>query len=332
MLISAASRTDRREEKAMSHVTIRRIASAATAGVAIFAGAQAAAQVPPDLVDKIAAIGRVSDPARTGPLYVPLHAKEPYAGVKVSRDLKYGPNERNALDVFAAEGASGARPVFMFVHGGGFIRGNKRAPGSPFYDNIMLWATKHGMVGVNMTYRLAPQHPWPAGQEDIRDAVRWVGANIATHGGDPNRVYLMGHSAGASHVALYLAHTQFHGPRGSGLVGAIMSSGTYDYTKVEEGEGRNAYFGPDRALYKERSPLPGLVKSSVPFMANAAELDPPWMVDQLNDLKTAMCESPRGCIRTLLQPNHNHMSQSYAIGTSDTLLTDQILAFMKAGK
>jgi dienelactone hydrolase len=308
--------------------------AAAGFALAALACSQVAAQVPADLVDKIAAIGRVSDPAKTAPLYAPLHAKEPYPGVKVARDLKYGPDERNALDVFAADGASGARPVFMFVHGGGFIRGSKRAPGSPFYDNIMLWATRNGMVGVNMTYRLAPQHPWPAGQEDIRDAIRWVGANIAAHAGDPNRVYLMGHSAGASHVALYLGHPQFHakGAAGTGLIGAIMSSGTYDYTKVEEGEGRNAYFGPDRAIYKERSPLPGLIKSSVPFMANAAELDPQWMVDQLNDLKTATCESPRGCIRTLLQPKHNHMSQSYAIGTGDTLLTDQILAFMKAGK
>jgi triacylglycerol lipase len=67
-------------------------------------------------------------------------------------------------------------------------------------------------------------------------------------------------------------------------------------------------------------------------MANAAELDPPWMVEQLDQLKAAMCATPRGCIRALLQPKHNHMSQSYAINTADTLLTDQVLAFIKAGK
>jgi dienelactone hydrolase len=198
----------------------------------------------------------------------------------------------------------------------------------------MLWAVKNGMVGVNMTYRLAPQHPWPAGQEDVRDAIRWVGANITSHGGDPNRVYLMGHSAGASHVALYLGHPELYakGPQSPGIVGAIMSSGTYDHLKMEDGEGRNAYFGPDRATYNAKSPLPGLIKSSLPMMANAAELDPQWMVDQLEHLKTAMCEGPHGCIRTLVQPKHNHMSQSYAINTSDTLLTNQILEFMKMGK
>jgi acetyl esterase/lipase len=105
-----------------------RIITSALAAFGALASSQAIAQVPPELVDKIAAIGRVSDPARTGPLYIPFHAKEPYAGVKVIRDAKYGPDERNALDVFATEGGGGARPVFMFVHGGGFVRGNKRAP------------------------------------------------------------------------------------------------------------------------------------------------------------------------------------------------------------
>jgi triacylglycerol lipase len=291
----------------------------------------AVAQVPAELIDKIAAIGRVSDPAKTAPLYAPMHAKEPYAGVKVTRDVKYGPHERNTLDLFVPEGAGAGRPIFMFVHGGGMVRGNKRPPDSPFYDNIMLWANRNGMVGVNIEYRLAPASPWPAGQEDIAMAVRWAADNAAANG-DANRIYLMGHSAGATHVATYVGHPEFHAPKA--LAGAMFSSASsYDLTKVEsESEGRNAYYGPDRSLYAQRSALPGLIKSTIPFMANAAELDPPQMVDQLELLKSAMCASTRGCIRTLLQPKHNHMSQSYAINTSDTLLSDQILAFIKSGK
>ena len=79
---------------------------------------------------KIAAIGRVVDAQKTGEIYTPLQEKEPYAGIKVARDVKYGPDPRNIVDVFTAEGATGARPVLMFVHGGGLIRGNKRTPGS----------------------------------------------------------------------------------------------------------------------------------------------------------------------------------------------------------
>ena len=66
------------------------------AGVAIFAAPGVAqAQMPPDIAAKVAALGRVVDPANTGKIYEPLQEKEPYAGVKVARDLKYGPNERN---------------------------------------------------------------------------------------------------------------------------------------------------------------------------------------------------------------------------------------------
>ena len=58
-------------------------------------------------------------------------------------------------------------------------RGNKRRPNaSPFYDNIMLWAVKNGFVGVNTTYRLAPQSPWPAAAEDLATVVQWVADNI----------------------------------------------------------------------------------------------------------------------------------------------------------
>jgi triacylglycerol lipase len=316
----------------MSRTPHRWIAPAALAAVGALACAPAAAQMPPDIAEKIAAIGRVSDPAKTAPLYAPLHEKEPYTGIAVARDVKYGPHERNILDVFTATDAGGSRAVFMFVHGGGFIRGNKRAPGSPFYDNVMLWAARNGMVGINVEYRLAPQFAWPAGGEDLGLAVRWVADNIAARGGDADRIFLMGHSAGATHAAIYVAHREFYGPKGSGLAGAMFSSGAYDLTKVDDSDGRNAYFGNDRARYAERSALPGLLKSTTPFMLNAAELDPPWMVDQLNQLKTAMCESPRGCIRSIVLPKHSHMSESYAIGTADTQLSSQLLEFIKTGR
>jgi acetyl esterase/lipase len=174
--------------------------------------------MPEEIAWKLQELGRVIDPPKTAPLYISLQEKEPYQGVKVERDVKYGPADRNLLDVFAPEANSVARPVLIFVHGGGFVVGNKRGPnGSPFYDNIMLWAVKNGFVGVNMTYRLAPQSPWPAAVEDLSAAVRWVTDNIASRGGEPGRVYLMGHSAGAVHVATYVSHPEFWGSKGSDL-------------------------------------------------------------------------------------------------------------------
>ncbi len=70
-------------------------------------------------------------------LFAPLHEKEPFADVEVIRDLRYGDDERHRLNVFQAKGAAkAARPVLVFVHGGGFIGGDKSMPGMPFYDNV----------------------------------------------------------------------------------------------------------------------------------------------------------------------------------------------------
>jgi acetyl esterase/lipase len=123
--------------------------------------------MPADVAARLLELGRVVDPPKTAVLYAPLQEKEPYPGVKIERDVKYGAADRNLLDVFTPATDSSARPVLIFVHGGAFVGGNKRGPGSPFYDNIMLWAVKSGFVGVNMTYRLAPQSPWPAAAEDV---------------------------------------------------------------------------------------------------------------------------------------------------------------------
>jgi acetyl esterase/lipase len=286
--------------------------------------------MPPDIAAKLQEIGRVIDPPKTAALYAPLQAKEPYPGVKIERDVKYGPAERNLLDVFTPEAASPAKPVLIFIHGGGFVAGNKHTPGSPFYDNIMLWAVRSGFVGVNMTYRLAPQSPWPAGSEDIAAAVQWVAENIGKSGGDPARVYLMGHSAGAIHVAGYVSHPEFYKVKEGGLAGAIMVSALYQVAPASDGE--KAYYGTDPALYAERSSLQGLLKTKMPIMITAAELDPPRFVEQLELLKDSLCKGEHGCINSFLLPQHSHMSEVYSINTSDTRLTDQILDFIKTGK
>jgi acetyl esterase/lipase len=289
-------------------------------------------QMPAEIAAKLSEIGRVIDPPKTAALYATLQEKEPYQGVRIERDIRYGAADRNLLDVFTPETASSGRPVLMFVHGGAFVRGNKRIPGTPFYDNIMLWAVKNGFVGVNMTYRLAPQSTWPAGAEDIASAVKWVSDNIASRGGDPARIYLMGHSAGTIHVASYVSHPEFYKVKDSGLKGAIMASGIYDLTAKPLSGDERAYFGDDSSRYAEQSSLQGLLRTDVPLMAVTAELDPPGFVKQFDLLKQAACKRPSGCARTTMLPQHSHMSEVYSINTNDTRLTSEILDFVKTGK
>jgi acetyl esterase/lipase len=283
----------------------------------------------PDIAEKIAAIGRVIDPARTAAVYAALHDEEPFAGIAVTRDIKYGPAERNLLDVFAPDGATDSRPVVVFGHGGGFTGGNKSTPGSPFYDNVPLWAARTGLVGVNMTYRLAPQHPWPAGPEDVGAALRWVIDNIASHGGDPSKIVLFGHSAGATHAGTYAAMPQFHGPKGLGIAGLILTSGIYDITDFPVNDGYRSYIGDDTSLYAERSPIAGLSKLPVPSLVVHAELEPAPFIPQFDKLVAAMAHAPGGKPKTVVLPQHSHLSLGYAIGTDDTALTGPILEFAK---
>lgn len=286
------------------------------------------AGMPPELAAKVAAIGRVIDPPKSAPLYAPLQEKEPYKGVKVARDVRYGPDERNLLDVFSPESAGGSRPVLMYVHGGGFVGGTKHAPGSPFYDNIHLWAVRHGMVGVNMTYRLAPAAKWPAGAEDVGRAVAWVHQDIAKYGGDPARIYIMGNSAGATHVADYLAQAAEHRLPATPVAGAILLSGIYDLTRFDPA-GLKVYYGDNVEGYAGRSPIHGLLASRVPLIVSTAELDPVPFERQAHELRDALCKSARGCQSFLVLAKHNHLTQVQSINTADTTLTRHVLQFVK---
>jgi triacylglycerol lipase len=297
----------------------------------------AAAQMPPDIAEKVKAIGRVIDPPKTAVIYGPLATKEPYQGVKVTRDLKYGPDARNALDVFTPENLSGPAPVFIFVHGGGFVAGNKRgvpgSPAEPFYDNFMLFAAKNGMVGVNATYRLAPANPWPAGVEDVAAAVKWVRENIKSHGGDPQQVFLTGSSAGGGLVAGYMANPKLHPSAND--IGAkavlLLAGGAYDYTLFPITPNIKQFLGEDASKYAERSPLVGMLKVNVPMFVAWAELDPPEIVQQGKILYANLCSKNR-CPKRLFLPSHSHMSTVYAVNTDDRQLADAMMEFIKGVK
>jgi len=311
---------------------LRRGVLAVVAAVIVTSAWAAESPMPPDIAKKLAELGHVIDPPATAKLYAPLQQKEPYFGDRIERDVKYGPDERNLLDIFMPQALTSGKPVLIFVHGGAFTRGSKRVPDSPFYDNVMLWAVKNGFIGVNINYRLAPQFPWPAGAEDVAAAVKWVSEQIGERGGDPSRIYLMGHSAGAVHVASYVSHSEFYKVKNGGLKGAIMVSGIYDLTASPLAEPERKYFGDDASQYAGQSSLSGLLKTNIPLMAASSELDLPGFLKQLELFKEATCKRPSGCARTLILPQHSHMSEVYSINTEDTRLTDAILEFLKAGK
>ena len=288
---------------------------------------------------KLQALGRDVSPTllqETRALFAELHRDVDARAANVRRDLDYGPDPRHRLDVFEpGAGAPGVtanarRPVLIFVHGGGFVMGDKTTPGSPFYDNVGHWAAARGWIGVTMTYRLAPAHPWPSGAEDVGAAVRWVLANIEDFGGDPDSVFLMGQSAGAVHAASFIAFPAFQGPRGSGLAGAVLLSGIYDLPSADRNDVLAAYFGADDRVYAERSSLPGLVQTDLPLLTTVAELDGDDFQRQAALYVATSAKVRQRYPRMQYLSGHNHLSGVLQIGSPIDTLGPEIERFVAA--
>jgi acetyl esterase/lipase len=286
--------------------------------------------MPADIAAALREIGQKIDGPKTAALYTPLQPTEPYAGVTVARDLHYGPHERHVLDVFTTDdggGSRAARPIVVFIHGGGFTRGAKHSPGSPFFDNIGVWAVRHGLVGVTINYRLAPEFQWPAGIEDLTLLTTWLKAHAATYDGDPAKIFLWGHSAGAAHVADYLAHAANTGAD-PGVAGAILTSGFYDLgDRVSIWKD---YYGDDVSKYAQRSSLPGLLITTTPLLVTSAELDPDSFQAETRGLIDARAHEGKP-VRTVRLAGHSHISETYAVGTGDESLSGPVLDFIKGG-
>ncbi len=281
------------------------------------------AAIPADIAGKLKEIGTKNDIAGIAALYTPSFPEGYLSKLNVTRDLHYGPAERNILDVMAAKDGSAKRAVIVFVHGGGFGAGNKSAANTPFYDNIPYWVASKGLVGVNINYRYAPASKWPAGIEDMNNLMTWLKANIAQYGGDPNRIFMWGKSTGSSHIADYLADRVKQG-KPSEIAGAIFTSGSF---ALGDTPLWTNYYGDDVSKYPEMNALPNLVKTDAPLMATYAEFDGDQYKQQFALLANALTAAGK-TLDTLYLQNHSHMSETYAVGTMDDSLTGPVLDFV----
>jgi len=207
---------------------MKSLARAANIGILIgIVAAAAAAQVPPEIAAQLRQIGTGVCVPETAKIYAPLQQHAPYAGVTVVRDISYAQDPRTIMDVFAPEKGGGNRPVLIYVSGGGGDKKVNGPDGDAFYDNIMLWALKNGMTGVNMQRRgglggggLA----WDEPAKDVGRVVDWVRTNIKMYKGNPNRIFIWSDSAGNGPVSTYAAHPEIHGANGVAVKGVILMS------------------------------------------------------------------------------------------------------------
>ena len=294
------------------------------AAVLLLCGSAAAlAQVPPDIAEQTRAAGQTMDPA-SGQGYAALFPPSAWEGVDIQRDLAYGTDPLHTLDVYTMRGAGTNRPVLLFVHGGGFTRGDKDGAFHP--DNIPLWAAKEGLVGITINYRLAPANPRPAGAQDLAAAIAWARANAERFGGDPDRNFLLGHTAGGNHVADYVGNPSVQGPELASVKGAALLSPNYF---AAPGSEAHAYYGVDWDLNSRAGTVRRLTESGVPVFLADAEFDPDDMLHTAEALRSGLCATPARCPRYVHLKDHNHFTEGMALGTSDRSLADPLVQWME---
>ena len=262
--------------------------------------------------------------AATRDLYTP-HLRAPLSDVHATYDLAYADGPRHKLDLFAGQGSG--MPIVLYVHGGGFVAGDKRGS-SAFYANVGKYFASHGFLAATMNYRLATTDGWPAGAEDVMSAVAWLGFNSQAYGGNPSKLFVIGQSAGASHVASYLFDPLFEAQASCAVTAGVLMSGFYE-PKVPQLGGPKAYFGDDATQYQRRAPITHVSSSTIPILLTVAQFDPPAIAAQTLDLAKALSVASMMCPPLVWFEGHNHVSTVMSMGTAQDETGSAILKFMR---
>lgn len=202
-----------------------------------------------------------------------------FPGVRTLKDLAYGDDPAQRLDVYLPATPRGAAPmgVIVMAHGGGWRRGDKRARGV-VQHKVEAWvqdSPNQGLAFVSVNYRMTPPNPHIEAQ-DVAAAVAFVQQQAPTWNVDPARVVLMGHSAGAHLVSLVVVEPSYLRDAGAQPVRGVVSldSGSIDVEETMSGRHFSLYdepFGKDPAFWEKVSPLARL-------KARAASPLPPFLM------------------------------------------------------
>jgi acetyl esterase/lipase len=279
-----------------------------------------------DMARQVRALGAKFDPevlAATRAIYRP-HLDLGEAAAEEA-DIPYGSHSRHRLDVYRP--ARDAQAIVVFVHGGGFVAGDKNGDGV-FYRNVGRWLAGQGFAAVIPNYRLAPDHPWPAGAMDVQAVLQWVAGQRTTFGGAAPSVVLWGQSAGASHVAAWLFDDAARGGEAVHVDGVMLMSGFYS-AEAPLPAGPRAYFGEDTNLYAKRSPLTHVRPLALRLWLGVAELDPGWIAQQTYALAGALTQANGRSPDFHLFRGHNHVSTLQSLGSPQQDAGTEILGFLR---
>lgn len=163
-----------------------------------------------------------------------LNLMVPRSGYRVVQGLAYGADARQKLDLYIPDGLSAPAPVILFFYGGSWQSGER----SWYLAFGQAFASK-GIIVAVADYRLYPHVKYPAFLDDSAHALRFVHEKIAAYGGDPARLFLAGHSAGAYNAMMLASDPrhlrEVHGDMGW-IRGVIGISGPYDFLPLKSAD------------------------------------------------------------------------------------------------
>lgn len=239
----------------------------------------------------------------------------------VRRDLAYGPLPAQKLDLYTSA-ATPAKGVVVFVHGGYWDSGDKAD-----YGFVADTLTENGFMTVTVNYRLVPDVTFPSYAEDVALALKWVFDNVASYGGDPEKVFLMGHSAGA-HIAALVAFDERYleavGVLPPKLAGFVGLAGPYDFLPLAPDDLRSkAALGPEE-VWAQTQPI-NFVDGGEPPALIATGLED-TTVNPNNSLRFAeRIETSGGEVELKTYERLEHVGIIGALGRGARFLEPQVL-------
>lgn len=172
-----------------------------------------------------------------------LNAFTPGSTFSRTSDLAYGPDPRNKLDIYIPKKAARDAPVVVFFYGGSWNSGSRGD-----YAFVGEALASKGIVAVLADYRLYPQVHYQGLLQDSAQAVGWTRDHIREFGGDPAKLYVMGHSAGAYNAAMLALDPRWLAAAGttpSVIKGWIGLAGPYDFLPIENPEVKPVFYFPN---------------------------------------------------------------------------------------
>ena len=282
--------------------------------------------MPADVAARLAALKSAENAnAETYKVYAPQARVYEASEIKATKNIAYGPHERQQIDIHTAtvRRAPGKVPVVAVFHGGGLIGGSRANT-----VTVADYFASIGFVGVNAGYRLAPDSRWPEGARDIGAVVTWLHDHVAEYGGDPEKIFIVGVSTGSLHSAMYVFRPELLLAGTARAAGAILVSGPYSFDFSAPTKGELAYFGEDKARWPGMMVTGNVTRADIPVLMTTAEWDDPRYLGPQADLYKELVEKHGARPRYRQSLGHNHVSQLLSMGTVDTSVSREILDFI----